>query len=245
MWRRWMRTAARRASIARRFTDVICVDGTQSFAIQPDWRAQILTTRRLVFLEPPSEGDLCDTYALATGESASALVYTSPDARELWREQSRAGRLIIAWLPREPIRLYTVYEHHNGWMPSVLFNGSAVCAEYHCDMRTGTFTVECTAPVPFEAAVVLARPRWARRVSERRLVRAALDALNSQEPLPAITQDGQRVHARIETPHVGERYVLVAFRRAGVATCEQWLKDTSLVGRVQRRLASWLPAFGA
>lgn len=243
MLRRWLRAAANRIGIHLRFSGVICVEGTQSVSIETDWRARITTRRIFVFLEPPAAGDLCDTYALGVGKPISSVIYTSPNAIELSREHTRSGNVTVSWLPRDPVTLYTLYEHQNAWMPLATFNGSALCVEYQCDMRTGTFTMELVAPAPFETAIVFRRPAWPGRLTERRLLRSALKRQKAPGERPRIIDDGTRIECDVRRPRVGERYLLVAFRNYGVASCEEWLKETSIVGRAQRVVAGWAQAF--
>ena len=240
--RQWLRAASARVGIRLRFTGVICVAGTRSICIDREARAHITTRRSLVFLEPPDAGDLLDTYALGTAQPTSAVIEMSPDAIELSREQTEAGRVTISWLPRNPITLYSLYDHQDGWAPSAAFNGTTVCVEYECDMGTGTFTIDLVAPTFFDAAVLFPRPRWPRRLSERRLVRTALQQLKTPASLPRISDDGLRVTCDVRSPRIGERYLLVAFRKCGIADCEEWLKQTSFVGRIERALTGWAHA---
>jgi hypothetical protein len=241
MLRQWLRAAGERVGIRVWFTGVICVNGTQSVSIDSRGIAQITTRRSLVFLEPPIEGDLRDTYAIGTG---GAVIDTSPDAIELSREETEPGRLAVSWLPREPVTRYALYEHQNGWSPAAAFDASTVCVEYECDMRTGSFSIELVGPTPFDTAVLFKRPHWPHRLSERHFVRAALKRLKARDSLPRITDDGTRIRGEVRGPRVGERYLMVAFRRGGVADCEEWLQQTSLIGRVERVLSSWTHALG-
>jgi len=209
-------------------------------SLDEEWRADIRIRRSLVFLEPPAAGDLLDTYALPTGKPTSAVLYRSPSVIEVAREEREPGRLTVSWLPRDPITLYAIHEHENGWKPAATFDGPAVCAEYECDMRTGMFTIECVAPASFEAAVLFRRPRWPKRFNERQIVRTALQRLKLPVSSPQITDGGMRVASVVHGPRVGERYLLVAFRTCGVADCEAWLRQTSLIGRMQRAAAGWV-----
>jgi hypothetical protein len=239
MLRRWIRAAGARIGIRLPFKGVICVQGTQSVSIDREGRAEITFKKVLVFLERPEPGDLRDVYALGTGTASAATIYTSPDALETAREEPESGRLEISWLPREPILLNALYEHQNGWRPSVTFDDPAVCVEYECNMPTGIFTIELASPAQFDAAVLFKRPRWPRRLTERHLIRAALQRLKSPGLTPRMEQDGMCIVGEIPEPRVGARYFLVAFRRCGVADCEQWLTQTSMVGRCHRAVAGW------
>jgi hypothetical protein len=244
MLRRWIRRASARAGIRLPFKGVICVHGTQSVTIDHEGRAEIKFKKLLVFLEAPAPGDLRDVYALGTGRGASATVYTSPDAVEISREEHEPGRLEISWVPRDPIILNALYEHQNGWRPSVVFDDPAVCVEYDCNMPTGIFTIEIASSTQFDAAVLFKPPRWPLRLTERHVVRAALQQLKAPGPTPQVSQDGAYVIGEVQAPRIGDRYLLVAFRHCGVADCEQWLMQTSLLGRCQRTISGWAHAFG-
>lgn len=237
--RRPLRAVARRIGIDLRFPDVICVTGIRSVELDEDCSACITTKRTLVFLQQPAAGDLCDTYRLGADVSVSSVVYVSPDAIELSRVQTDPQTLTVFWLPRERVNLYTLYQHETAWRPLAAFSGPIFCLEYQCDMRTGAFTIEVVAPISFEAAVVFARPRWPRRLTERRIVRAALAHLRVPGVRPRILDAGRRIECSIQVPSVGERYLFVAFRNLGIATCEQWLRETSVVSRFRRALATW------
>src|SRR5258705_8073657 len=126
MLRQWFRAASARIGIRLPFTGVICVHGTQSVSIDREGRAEIKFRKLLVFLEPPSPGDLHDVYALGTGRPTTATIFLSPDAVELSREERDPGRQTISWLPRDPIVLNALYEHQHGWRPSATFDDPAV-----------------------------------------------------------------------------------------------------------------------
>ena len=239
MFRRWIRAAGARVGIRLPFKGVICVQGTQSVSIDREGRAEINFKRLLVFLERPEAGDLRDVYALGTGSGTSAVIYESPDSLETAREEPQRGRLEISWMPRDPVILNALYKHQNGWRPSVTFDDPAVCVEYDCNLPTGIFTIELASSSQFDAAVLFKRPRWPLRLTERHLVRAALERLKTPGPLPRMLQDGLSVVGEILEPRVGDRYFLVAFRRCGVADCEQWLMQTSIFGRCQQAVSGW------
>jgi hypothetical protein len=242
MLRRWIRAASARVGIHLPFTGVICVHGTQSVSLDGEGRADIKFRKLLVFLEEPAAGDLRDVYALSASKAASAVIYVSPDAREISRENREPGREAICWLPREPIVLNALYEHQHGWRPSTAFADPAVCIEYDCNMKTGIFTIEVESAGAFDAAVLFERPRWPLRFDERRMIRTALEQLNVPGTRPEITKDGTGVIAEVQAPRLGARYLLVAFRRCGVADCEQWLVHTSWLYRWQRTVSAWAHA---
>jgi hypothetical protein len=241
VWR-WLRISLERIGIDLPFPGVICVEGTQTISIDEEWRASITTRQKLVFTKQPSAGDVRDRYELGLGRSISSVIYSSPDSVELGREERAPGILTLYWWPKDPIALYTLYEHESGWKPSATFNAAALCFEYTCDMRTGVFGFECAAPTPFEAAVVFKRPRWPRRLTERAVIARALTRLTGDQSRPRILDDGRRVACDIRGAKVGERYIFVAFRTCGVADCERWLQETSMLGRAQRLLDGWAHA---
>jgi hypothetical protein len=240
--RRWLRTTLKRIGIHRPFPGVICVEGMQAIVIDEEWRASITVKRRLVFTEPPSAGDLCDTYALGLNRPIGSVFYTSPDAVELGREQRVPGRLLLYWWPKESPPLYTLHEHEHVWRSTNPFDAPALCLEHACDMRTGVFSLECVAPAPFDAAVVFKRPRWPRRLSERTTIQLALQRLHDGRARALILDDGRRAKCEIRRANVGDRYLFVAFRQCGVADCERWLQETSILGRAQRVLDTWAHA---
>ena len=244
MFRQWIRAATARIGIRLPFTGVICVHGTESVSIDADGHPEIKFRKLLVFLEQPSAGDLRDVYALGASQPTSGIIYMSPDAVEISREESEPGRQVISWLPRDPIVVNALYEHQYGWRPSAKFDDTAVCVEYDCNMRTGLFTIELASPRKFDAAVLFERPRWPLRLTERHIVRAALQRLKAPEPAPRISNEGTRIIGEVEAPRVGGRYLLVAFRPCGIADCEEWLTRTSLIHRWQRAVSDWVADFG-
>jgi hypothetical protein len=243
MVRRWIRAASARVGIRLRFKGAICVQGTQWVSIDATGHAEIKFRKLLVFLQQPEAGDLRDVYALGSGNSTSTIIYTSPDEVEIFREEPAPGRLEIAWMPRLPVMPNTLYEHHHGWRPSATFADPAICVEYDCNMPTGTFTIEVASATQFDAAVLFKRPRWPARLTGRHIVSAALQQLKMPGPMPQISSDGATVIGEVNAPCVGDRYLLVAFRRCGVADCEEWLMRSSLLGRCQRTLSDWAHAF--
>jgi len=242
MARRWIRAASARVGIRLPFTSAICVQGTQSVSLDSQGHAEIKFRKVLVFLESPEAGDLRDTYTVGNGKATSASIFVSPDAVEVFREEPTPGRLEIAWLPREPVILNALYEHQHGWQPSETFNDPAVCIEYDCNMPTGIFTIELTSATQFDAAVLFKRPRWPRRLTGRHIISAALQHLKTPGPTPQISPDGAFVAGEIHAPRVGDRYLLVAFRRCGVEDCEAWLRRSSIVRRWQQTVSDWAHA---
>jgi hypothetical protein len=223
------------------FKGAICVHGTQSVSIDPQGRAEIKFRKLLVFLEQPQGGDLRDVYAVGSGNTTSATIFESPDAVEVFREEPAPGTLEIVWLPGQPVILNALYEHQHGWQPSAIFDDPAVCIEYDCNMPTGIFTIELASATHFDAAVLFKRPRWPRRLTGRHIVSAALQQLKMPGPAPQISPDGAMVVGEVHAPRVGDRYLLVAFRRCGVADCDEWLKRSS-IGRWQQTVSDWAHA---
>lgn len=244
MLRRWIRAASACVGIRLPFKGVICVHGTQSVTIDREGRAEIRFKKLLVFVEKPSVGDLRDVYAVGTGRGTSAIIYMSPDSIEISREEPEPGRQEITWMPRDPVILNALYEHQNGWQPSVSFDDPAVCVEYDCNMPTGVFTIEVASATQFDAAVLFKRPRWPLRLTPRQIVRAALQQLKEPGVAPQISHDGACVVGEMQAPRIGGRYLLVAFRQCGVADCEQWLMQTSVLGRCHRTISGWAHALG-
>jgi hypothetical protein len=242
MVRRWIRAACARIGIRLPFKGAICVQGTQSVSLDSQGHADIKFRKVLVFLETPEAGDLRDAYPIGNGEAISATIFPSPDAVEVFREERPRGRLEVAWLPREPVILNALYEHQHGWRPSKTFDDPAVCVECDCNMPTGVFTIELAAATHFEAAVLFKHPRWPRRLTGRHIVSAALQQLKLPGPAPQISPDGAMVVGEVHAPRVGDRYLLVAFRRCGVADCEEWLKRSSIVRRWQQTVSNWAQA---
>jgi hypothetical protein len=112
-------------------------------------------------------------------------------------------------------------------------------------MPTGVFTIELASATRFDVAVLFKRPRWPRRLTGRAIITTALQQLKMQGSMPEISSDGGTVVAELQAPQVGQRYFLVAFRRCGVADCEEWLLRTSTIRRWQRSVAGWAEAFGS
>jgi hypothetical protein len=239
----WIRAAGKRAGLRLPFTNVICAAGTKSIALDADGRVRIGVARTLVFLEPPEPEALADTYTIGPGERLEALAWESPDALELTRVwQKKAGRVTVRWRPTEPIIPFALYVHRNDWIPAGSADGPALCIDYRCDMRTGVFVVELAGATPFETVVAFKRPRWPRLSSDRQVVRYALDCLNAHANLARLAEDGTRAECEIRNPKVGDQYLLVAFRRFGVVDMEEWLRQTSMMGRLRRHVGEWAAA---
>jgi hypothetical protein len=145
-------------------------------------------------------------------------------------------------VPRDPIVLNALYEHQYGWRPSARFDDAAICVEYECNMRTGIFTIELASARNLDAAVLFERPRWPPRLTERHIIRTALQRLNAPGSTARIVNEGTRIVGEVEAPRVGGRYLFVAFRPCGIADCEEWLAKTSLLNRCQRTISEWAHA---
>jgi hypothetical protein len=232
-----VRKLVRRCGINLPFRGVVCPEQVRTIYIETDWRARITVKKTLVFLEPPGERDLWDTYSVGTGERLEHLMYDSPDAMQVAREDRKDGSVVIFWQPRTEVIPYALYMHQDTWVPPTLYKQAAIFAEYRSEGRTGVAVTEIITPLTFEAAVVFERPRWPRLTSERALVKYALDRLKENGERPSITPDGKRLEWRIARPRAGASYLCVAFHEQGVLEWEDRLKAATLAGRVTSLLS--------
>ncbi|MGH9311917.1 MAG: hypothetical protein ACRD09_10565 [Vicinamibacterales bacterium] len=248
MIERAFRKLARRCGIQLPFRGVVCAEQVRTIYIETDWRARITVKKTLVFLEPPGERDLFDTYSVGPGERLEHLAYDSPDAMQVAREDRKDGSVVIFWQPRAEIIPYALYTHQDTWVPPTMYKQAAIFAEYRGEGRTGAAVTEIVTPMTFEAAVVFERPRWPRLTSERTLVKYALDRLQENAERPSITPDGKRLEWRIEGPRAGASYLCVAFHEQGLLEWQERLSAATLAGRVTQLLSRakrLLPGFAA
>lgn len=239
----WLRNALSRWGIHLPFGGVICAEHVKSVWIENDWRARVTTKRTLIFLSQPSDGDLRDSYTLATGQTLERVVYESPDALEITRAQQRDDTVVIYWRPRGPITKYALYVHEDTWIPPTPYQQAAIFTEYRCEGKTGAFAAEIVTPLAFETAVAFKRPRWPRLSNQRALVKYALKCLEtgaeSSAPRPAITNNSTRVEWRIVGPKPGDRYVCVAFHQHGMADWQERLRDATVLGRARKLVSGF------
>jgi hypothetical protein len=238
--RRWCRRVLRRCGIDVPFTDVICPEHLRVIRVAEDGRTEVTVRRTLVFLDVPEDGDLRDAVPVDPETDIDSFIHPSPDAVEIGRRR-RGHRTLISWRPRQDIVPYALYEHQNGWSSLVSHGQAAMYTEVRCDTRTGVLALQMTPPVVPEAAVVFKRPRWKPLASERSLVKYALRRLDSGSERALLADEGRRVEWKVVGPRVGDRYVCVVFNQFGVVDWERRLKETSIVGRLQRLMGT-LPA---
>jgi hypothetical protein len=238
-----LRNALSRGGIRLPFGGVICAEHLKSIWIENDWRARVTTKRTLVFLSQPNDGDLCDSYTLGAGQTLERVVYESPDAVEISREQRRDDTVVVYWRPRGPITKYALYVHQDTWIPPTPYQNAAIFTEYRCEGKTGTFATEIVTPLAFETAVAFKRPRWPRLTNQRALVKYALKCLGNEAETeaerPSITDNGKRVEWRVVGPKPGDRYVCVAFHRHGLADWEERLRDATVLGRAKKLVSGF------
>jgi hypothetical protein len=219
---------------------VICPEHIKTIRIDRDWRAEVVVRQTLVFLHARGRLSLKDHCAVGQDTELANFVWTSNDAREVSRRQRR-GTIVIGWEPRDPIVTCALYEHEYRWLAPGSHAASALCTEVGCELKTGIFRFEIVGPHEFEAAIAFERPRWRPVNTERKLVKYALKRLQTTDERLPIADGGRHVEWRVQNPPVGARFIVVVFRKYGVALLEDEIRKRSLVGRVRQlfgRLAS-------
>lgn len=215
------------------YSGVVCPEHIKSISVDAEWRVQIHVRQTLVFLSPPKEGDLHDICTIAPGTPMQDFQRRSADSTETARRKRGRDLLVVDWKPGGRVVPYALYDHQYSWTPQGAHPEPAVCSEFHCELKTGTYVLEIIAPGPFEAAVVFERPRWPPLNTERKLMRYALKQLDDDRPQGPIINQG-RVEWRILGPRIGARYVCVAFQFNGAALWQERLRKASLVGRMRQ-----------
>jgi len=237
----WVQQAARRFGIDVSPATVICPEHVKTVGIDADGRARIDVRETLVFLKPPKSGDLWDVCSMHPEAALDTFVRHSPDAIEGRRRRRSRDTVVINWKPKDPVVPYALYDHQYSWFPPGSHAQPALCAEFHCEKRTGTFVLEMITRQGFEAAVAFPRPGWIHTRSERTLVKYALKQLERGGERPAIDDSGQRVEWRIAGPRLGRRYVCVVFQRYGVALWQDALKKGVLRNKIEQLMGRLSP----
>lgn len=235
--KRWGRRLLRHCGIDVPFGDVVCPEHLRVIRVAEDGRIEVTVRRTLVFLDVPEDGDLRDTVPVDPETDLDSFIQESPDAFVIDRRR-RGRRTLVCWKPRQDIVPYTLYEHQNGWSSLASHGQAAMYTELRCDMRTGILALQMSTPTLPEAAVVFKLPRWRRMATERSLVRHALSRLENEGERAVLADEGRRVEWKILGPKRGDRYVCVVFNQFGVVDWERRLKETSIVGRLQRLLGA-------
>jgi hypothetical protein len=232
---RAIRTALGWIGIRLPFTAVICPEWHKTICIESDWRARVTNKRTLVFTEPPTPGDLRDNFPIERDAALEILFYDSADAVEVGRARRGSHTLQIAWMPKEPVLRYALYNHEDSWIHPASHRCAAVAAHYRCEMKTGVFAIEFVTPGAFETGVAFRRPRWRRLRSERSLIKYAMAQLQAPNPAhPRLDDGGRRATWRIDGPRRGDGFVFVLFHEHGVVEWERRLREGSLAGRMRR-----------
>ncbi len=236
----WIRRTLRQYGLPVPFTALVCPRYLKLIEIDDRARVDVRVERMLVFLKEPAEGDLRDVIPLAP--NAGGEIYESPDSREL-RRTTGENATTVYWAPRERIVPYGLYVHSYGWSSPGYPGEAAVYTEFRCDTRTAVAELELKGPGAFEAAVAFRWPPWRRLGSVQRLVKYALDQLESSDgQRPEALDDGSRLRWSIASPQVGERYACVAFHDQGVALWQKRIAESTLPARM-RRLVKGVTSF--
>lgn len=220
---------------------LICPEHIKTIRFDPEWRAEVIVRQTLVFLNAGKRGCVHDYCGVTSDAEVDKFSWRSQDATEVGRRRRGRDTIVIDWQPRGPIVPFALYEHQYSWFPEGTLKTLTVCTELRCEMKTGLFQCEIIAPHEFEAAVVFERPRWRSLNSERKVIKYALKLLEGPSERPAIVDGGRRIEWKLLGPKVGARFILVVFRRHGVALTQDELQKSSLSGRARQligRLAS-------
>jgi hypothetical protein len=237
----WVRQTARSFGVAMSPASVICPEYVKTVSIDANGRARVDVRETLVFLRAPRDGELYDTCSLDGETTLESFLRQSSDAVDTGRRRSGRDGIVIDWKPKNAVVPYALYDHQYSWFPPGSHSRPALCSEFRCEKRTGTFLFEMITPQDFEAAVAFPRPGWAHMRSERALVKYALKQLEAGGERPAIADNGQRVEWRIVGPRLGRRYVCVVFHRHGVALWQDDLKKGTLRNRIQQLIGRLAP----
>jgi hypothetical protein len=238
---RVLRTALRKVGLRVPFGGVICPEIRKTIFIEGDWRARVNTQRTLVFTDEPCPGDLRDRFPIEAGTAVEALFYDSPDAQEVARHLANPQTLVIAWMPKQPITRYALYQHVDTWNHPESHERAAIAAHFDCREKVGTFTIEFITPGTFEAGVMFRRPRWRRLRTERALIKYALAQMRVDgaiKPRLDETASGRRAIFEISGPRIGECFLFVLFHAHGVVEWERRLYESSLRGRLEKLVPS-------
>jgi len=220
---------------------VICPEHLKTITIDTDGRARMDVRETLVFLKTPKPGDLFDVCALDGETTVETFIRQSPDALDTGRRRRGRDTIVIDWKPKNDVVPYALYDHQYSWLPPGSHSQPALCSEFRCEKRTGTYVFEMITPQEFEAAVAFPRPGWAHMRSERTLIKYALKQLEAGVQGPTIAENGQRAEWRIVGPRLGHRYVCVVFHRHGVALWQDQLKKGTLRHKIHELMGRLAP----
>jgi hypothetical protein len=219
---------------------VICPEHVRTIRLDAEWRPEVSVQQTLVFLDVRGRWALHDACTVNAGVELDSFAWRSPDAL-VTGQRKRGDTIVIDWRPRERVVPFALYDHQYSWNPDGSYGEPAVCVDLRCDMKTGRFRCDIIGPDEFESAVVFEPPRWRSINTERRLIKHALKQMDVQDARPKIEDGGRRVTWEMMGPKVGARFMLVAFRRYGVALWQDRIEKESLSGRARQlfgRLAS-------
>ena len=214
------------------FTKVVCPEVVKTVSIDGQWRATVTVNRTLVFLREPEEGDLRDAFPIDPVTDYDCSIHESSDAMEITRRRVKGGTFVY-WQPREAVVPYALYTHKQTWSTPGSDTETTLFTEMECDTRTGILAIEMIAPMTFQSAVAFKRPRWRRLNTERRLMKYALEQLDTSRSRPVIRDNRQRAEWKIVGPRVGDRFICIAFTAEGLEEWQQRLRVTSLAGKLK------------
>lgn len=241
MMKRWLRRALRRCGITASPSYVICPEHVKTIHLDGERGSRAIVRQSFVFLEVPSPGDLHDTCLVDPEVAVEYFALDSPDGKELGRRRRGRDTIVVDWEPRERVIPYALYEHQHSWFPGLAIGQPALCTEFCCETRTGTFVLEIVAEGGFDAAVAFERPRWRPLRTERSLIKYALRQLESGGERPTIAPNGRLVEWKVLGPKMGARYICVAFHQNGVALWQDTLKKASIGGRMRQLFGRLAP----
>ena len=214
--------------------NVICPEHVKTIHLDPEWRAEVTVRQKLVFLDARQRGSVRDTCEVEAGAEADSFTWRSDDATETGRRKKGRTTVVVDWKPRTSPVPFALYEHQYTWNPKGAAAAPALSTELCCGMKTGLFQCEIVAQNEFEAAVVFERPRWPLLNTERKLIRYALKQMDASSERPTIGDGGRHIEWKLVRPKVGARFILVVFRRHGVAVWQDQLQKSTLIGRARQ-----------
>ena len=220
---------------------VICPEHVKTMSIGTDGRARVDVRETMVFLKAPQPGNLYDVCTLDKEITLDGFIRQSPDAIETGRRRRGRDTILIDWKPKNAVVPYALYDHQYSWFPPGSHSEPALCSEFRCEKRTGTFLLEMITPQEFEAAVAFPRPGRSHMKSEKNLIKYTLKQLEAGSEGPTIADNGQRVEWRIVGPRLGRSYVCVVFHRHGIALWQDLLKKGTLRYKIQELMGRLAP----
>lgn len=183
---------------------------TMKIDVDEKYRAVVMRSSELIFLQEPTAGDLVDIITFLPGETAETHSYASPDSISTKVVTSAGNSASIYWKPASgSIKRFVPYLHTMQYVSADLYGEDAFYHSVLVDRHIGHAVIEIQCALPVSSAVAFVAPWHATQITPKLLYKFGVLRDRHCEQ-PTVSGQGHKIVWQFQNPRLGRQYVLLA-----------------------------------